>query len=172
MPKHAETPNYENELKKSLGQFKEPERLPGGQWIVRCTGGKYTPNDEYREGADGAAGNMGVALLTHVPVRAGDNVDTEKVEGGAWRGKKLFTRVYIRDESDVFKFAQVVRAHGIDPDEIEGEGSGADLINSIMEAAAPMLRNRTAEATVGLRTYTNRSGETVIENTLSNFAAA
>lgn len=153
-----DAPSYEQMLRTSMAEVKEPGRLPSGKWVLRCVGAKNTPNDD-REKADDP---LGTVLLTHVPVAPRDEdaggPGTETVQGGEWRGKRIFTRFNIRDMSDLFQVRQIVEGHGISAE------------NSLEEGLEKM-RGRSVEAAVGLRTYKSR-GETRIENTLTNFVPA
>ena len=149
---------FEQMLHSPASQFKEPGRVPSGQWFLRCVGAKATENDDYEPGGNKP---MGSIMFTHIPDRPGENVDTGAVEGGEWRGKRLFTRVNINDASDFYKARLIIEGHGVST---EGDRSTPELLE--------LVRGRAVQATVGLRTYKNRAGDTVIENTLTNFQAA
>ena len=145
----------ENLMKKRADEVKEPAELPSGDWELRCAGGKYNENEDYDP--DNANSARYIANLMFVPVKPVANVEEDLVADGAWRGKTLFKRFYIRGDADLWELNKVFSGLGIDI-------SGRDY-----DELFAVAKNRTGVATIGLRTFKRRTGETGKENTLTDF---
>lgn len=140
--------------------IRAPGLYPTGPWEIRNVG--YTLSDvEDKEGNPQKKINLryeGFAAL--------DGVDEDAVNEGGFEGKTLWIARWISKpaikaahDGTLQRFINFVEMHGVDP-------SGRDL-----EAMCKALKGQGLLADVGTRTYTNKAGEEVTDNTVANFAS-
>lgn len=145
-------------LKTKIEDVKEPSQLASGEWELRCGGGSYKDNEDYD--ADDANSARGMINFMFVPVKPIANVDAETVADGAWRGRTVFKRFYVRGNDDLYEVGKVIGALGVSTE-------GRDFIDALS-----LCKNRSAVASVGLRTFKRRDGTGGKENTLTDFRPA
>lgn len=150
----------ENLMKRTASEVTEPEEVVPGDWELRCTGGRYKPNDDYDDDKepDRFSNPRFRAHLSFVPVKPVANItDPERVAEGAWRGKSLFMRFGIVGNDDLWELNKVFKGLGLNLD-------GRDY-----DDLFPLAKGKTAVVTIGLRTFKRRDGTQAKENTLTDF---
>lgn len=127
-----------------------PSLVPVGTWTLKVRGApKAIENEE-----DDTKGRVSFIFVALEP---GEDVDPDEVARGEWKGESIFYDVYIEKASDWNKVTALLEKMGIDTSD------GYDLADA---------KDRQVIATVGTRTYTNRStNEPETRNTLRNFTA-
>lgn len=155
-----EAGDFEAILDASTDNIKEPARAPSGPWVVRMTGFFIRKTSKEDLEADPEAA-LGQVIFYHTPYEPLDGVDPEVVEAGEWRGKRIATKRTIKTPGDDKKVLDLAVMHGVDP---EGRS-----LRQTLEAC----KNRLIRGTVSVYSYKNKTtGETVVENQISNFAPA
>lgn len=152
--------SFEDALNRSTDNIKEPAKAPSGPWILRMTGFYLRPTPKEDLDADPDL-PLGKVLFYHTPHEPLDGVDPEAVERGDWKGKRIISTRVIKEEGDDFKVLKLAAMHGINT---EGR-----TLKQVLEAC----KGRFVRGTVSIYSYVSKqSGETVVENQISNFAPA
>lgn len=150
--------NFEDSMQLTAEDIHEPDLYPDGPWTIRNIG--FSTSDvENRDGEPQKLIN-----LRYEGFEPGPEVDPELVEAGGYEGRTLWVRRYIsmpaakaKVDGTLARFVNFVAMHGVDT-------SGRNV-----EEMCKALKGTLLGATIGQRSYTNREGDTVNDNTATDF---
>lgn len=153
--------NLEDIMSLTAEDIRAPANYPVGTWTIRNIGAS-TSDVTDREGNEQLLIN-----LRYEGFEPSDDVDQDLVEEGGFEGKTLWVKRYISKpaaraarDGTLARFINFVEMHGVDV-------AGLDL-----EGMVKALRGAMIRGSVGVRTYTNRDGDEVTDNTVTGFAPA
>lgn len=148
------TDNYADILTQSWDSIPEPKTLPGGSWRLKAKGASFKEGD----GTTSAR-----AMFIYEPKEAMDDVDATALEdlGEDYdvSANLIFYTVWIETARDWDTVRKHLAKH--DP----------KLLNMPIGESFKKVRGTEINAYLGQRTYTNKAGELVEENTASQFVA-
>jgi hypothetical protein len=149
--------NYEDLANRSFDEIPEEKILPTGSWLLKARSGTIQPPKE--------AGKPETVLLVYTPVEPMDDVDAEEISAlhnGSeydYNMNRIFVRFYLESGRDVRNVREHLAKHGV----TEGKNIKELLKN---------FRGTQAVAQVGYRQFQNSLGQTIEENTATNFVPA
>lgn len=147
--------DYGDILDKVWGDIPEPSTLPNGSWLLKGRNASYVaPKDDTQNGK---------VLFFYTPQEPTDDVDAEELaalgEDYDITENQITYTIWIEFGKDWDKVRQHLAKHGV-------EDSTVSIRDSLKA-----FKGTQVVAQVGTRTYTDRNGETQVENTASSFTA-
>lgn len=145
--------NYEDILNTLWDAIPEPEVLPGGSWLLRAKGAKYFP-----AGEDTSARVMFIYGAKE-PMQDVDESALKALEAKNYdvSSNRIFFTVWIEDGASWQTVRNHLKKHGI------------DLAGKSPQQSLKEVRGKEVVAFLDTRTYQNKAGDNVTENTATNF---
>ena len=143
--------DYEAILNMAWEDIPESKLIPGGSWLLRCRNATFVP----KKGEQDAK-----VLFFYEPKEPMDDVDPSEIEAlGDYdiSENDLVAQFFIGRNKDWNRVRAHVEKHGV-----EVQGSIPETLKA--------LKNTEVIAFVGTRTYTNSQGQSVTDNTVTQFA--
>lgn len=153
-----EAGDFEAILELTADTVTPPGLVAAGPWSLRLIGTFMETHDQEEREANPKLNLMDVTL-TYTPYEPGDTVDSEKVESGDWRGRKIRVRRRINDRGEYVNFMNHMELHGV--------STAGRKIKEVLDAA----KGRLIKGKISSYTYTRKdSGESVTENQVKDFS--
>lgn len=150
-----DTGDYGDILNRSWNEIPEPQTLPNGSWVLKGRNASYVAARE--------EGKNSKVLFFYTPTEPTDDVDREALaelgDGYDISQNQIAYTIWIEFAKDWDKVRKHLAKHGVDVDSM--------TIDQSLKA----FKNTIVVANLEQRSYTNNAGETVLENSPSNFAA-
>lgn len=143
--------DYSDILNMTWEDIPEPKLVPGGSWLLRCRNATFIP----KKGEQDAK-----VLFFYEPKEPMDDVDAGEIEAlGDYNVSEndLVAQFFINRSKDWVKVRNHIEKHGV-----EVTGNIPETLKSV--------KGSEVIAFVGTRTYTNSVGESVTDNTVTQFA--
>lgn len=143
--------NHDELLSRGVDAVPEPKLYPSGTWRLKALSGTVKPKDDDE--------NVKQVTITVIGTEPGEDVDSDELDDadGLYEGTRIFVRRNIENGNDEYQLAKLLKAFGFTND----DGPMFECVKNI--------KGREAFATLGMRSYKNRNGEQVFENTARNF---
>lgn len=146
--------DYDDILNRSWDEIPEPTLLPDGDYLLKSRGAKY----HAAEGTRNARINFGYEVVEPVSIDDPD-AQAELGEGYDFGENDIFFTIWVERLKDWAGVRRHLGAHGMELDGVNVQ----DALKSVKETLVV--------ARIGTRSYVNKNGEEVTENTATNFRA-
>lgn len=153
--------NFTDILSLTAEDVDEPSLYPSGPWLIKNRG--YSTSD----GEDRDGNPQLIINFRYEGFQAGPEVDPDLVEQGGFEGRTLWVRRYISKpavkasrDGTLARFINFIAMHDV------------DVSGRTLDDMCKAVKGFSILADLGTRSYTNREGDTVTDNTATNFAPA